>query len=134
MVHIEDVTDASESVQDGEGSPRRRRVHFSNEVSEREASDNAGEGGEGAAEGEEISFDEQVNRARAEYQPTPLEKFFALAKSLILRALMIYFLMTFWRSNSKPAAPASSGGGAQAPASLASANVFINGTELDMED
>lgn len=76
------------------------------------------------------SFNEQVDRARAEYQPTPMEKFMALVKSLILRALMIYFLMTFWRSSTKPAAQTGSGSGAQAPASLASSNIFINGTEL----
>jgi len=76
------------------------------------------------------TFDEQVDTARAAMQPSPFEKFMALAKSLFLRAMMIYFLMTFWRSNSKPAQTATGGGGAQAPASLASSNIFINGTEL----
>lgn len=74
-----------------------------------------------------------MDRAREQMQPTPMEKFMAMMKSMILRALMIYFLMTFWRSNTKPAATTvqgGSGGGAQAPASLASTNIFINGTEL----
>lgn len=46
---------------------------------------------------------------------------------------MIYFLMTFWRSNTKPPATAVSSGGegaVKAPASLASSNIFLNGTEL----
>jgi len=137
MVRIEDVTNASEA---GEGStdgvPQKRRVQFSNEVSTVEnnnSGDDEGDTGEGPTE-PTLTFDEQVDAARAQYQPTPWEKFLALAKSLFLRAIMIYFLMTFWRTNSKPAQTASGGGGAQAPASLASSNIFINGTELEMED
>ncbi|ODN05589.1 Cleft lip and palate transmembrane protein 1 [Orchesella cincta] len=136
MVRIEDVTDAPAEATAGssDGVPQKRRVQFSNEVSTVE-NNNSGDDDEDAGEAQperELTFDEQVDAARAQYQPSPWEKFLALAKSLFLRAIMIYFLMTFWRTNSKPAQTASSGGGAQAPASLASSNIFINGTELEM--
>lgn len=39
MVHIEDVTTTSETPGSEDGVPHKRRVHFSNEVSEREADD-----------------------------------------------------------------------------------------------
>jgi len=65
-------------------------------------------------------------------QPSPMEKFMAIVKSLILRAMVVYFVMSFIRGNgSKPAASSGqSADGGKAPPSLASSNIFPNGTEF----
>ncbi|CAG7785118.1 unnamed protein product [Allacma fusca] len=97
----------------------------------------ADDGADGEAEAppeQELSFNEQVDRAREQYQPTRMEKFMALAKSLILRGLIIYFVMTFIRGNANKPQATNSTGGAPAPASLASTNIYPNGTEFDMKD
>lgn len=62
-------------------------------------------------------------------QPTKLESFFAITKSLIIRALIVYFITSMFR---QPAAPKpdlkNPSGVARAPA----VNMFSNGTELEM--
>lgn len=79
----------------------------------------------------QLTFDEQVDQAREAYQPTPMEKFFSIMKSLILRALVVYFIMTFIKGSSKAPAATTPGGSSKAPVS-ASVNVYPNGTELVM--
>jgi hypothetical protein len=62
-----------------------------------------------------------------------MEKFMALLKSLILRAMVIYFIMSFIRGNGSgvktPVANTDPAGG-KAPSSLASSNIYTNGTEF----
>lgn len=68
--------------------------------------------------------------AQQQQQPTRLESFFAITKSLIIRALVIYFISSFFRRpapvdpNAKPGAPA-------APKTNAW-NYFENGAMFDM--
>lgn len=64
-----------------------------------------------------------------EHQPTRLESFMAVTKSLILRALVFYFITSFFR---RPAATPADQGGATAPAKLPAFNYFENGSIMDM--
>ena len=48
---------------------------------------------------EEVLFREGVNQVRDQYQPTTMEKIFAMVKSLILRALVFYVIMWFMKRN-----------------------------------
>ena len=48
---------------------------------------------------DEVLFREGVNQVRDQYQPTTMEKIFAMAKSLILRALVFYVIMWFMKRN-----------------------------------
>jgi len=128
MVEIEDVTGS------GEGLHQRNVGNGDHPPPEPEGNPEEGEEEtalEEAPPPEELSFNEQVDRARAQYQPTPLEKFLALAKSLILRALVIYFVMTFIRGSSNKA-PATTPSGEPLPPKLVSTNIYPNGTEFDM--
>jgi len=47
-------------------------------------------------------FKEGVRKEREKYQPTAIEKIFAVAKSIILRALAFYIIMWFFKRNSTP--------------------------------
>ena len=42
-------------------------------------------------------LDAQIAQEREQYQPTASEKLFAIVKSMLLRGMVIYFLMTFFR-------------------------------------
>ena len=42
-------------------------------------------------------FDAQIAQEREQYQPTASEKLFAIVKSVIMRGMVIYFLMSFLR-------------------------------------
>ena len=48
---------------------------------------------------DEVLFREGVNQVRDQYQPTTMEKIFAMVKSLILRALVFYVIMWFMKRN-----------------------------------
>ena len=48
---------------------------------------------------DEVLFREGVNQVRDQYQPTTVEKIFAMVKSLILRALVFYVIMWFMKRN-----------------------------------
>lgn len=62
-------------------------------------------------------------------QPTKLESFFAITKSLIIRALVVYFITSMFRQPQAPKPEVNSPTGApRVPAT----NMFTNGTELDM--
>lgn len=64
-------------------------------------------------------------------QPTKLESFFAITKSLIIRALIIYFITSFFRRSAPTTSPTvdtPGGSVAKTPAW----NIFANGTILDM--
>lgn len=62
-------------------------------------------------------------------QPTKLESFFAITKSLIIRALVVYFITSMFRQPAAPKPELNSATGApRAPA----VNMFTNGTVLDV--
>ncbi|XP_075224777.1 putative lipid scramblase CLPTM1 [Lycorma delicatula] len=70
----------------------------------------------------------EVDAARQQYQPTKLESFFAITKSLIIRALVIYFISSFFR---RPATQPDQQGGT-IPSRVPAFNIFENGTLMDM--
>lgn len=67
-------------------------------------------------------------------QPTKLESFFALTKSLIIRALIIYFVSSFLRKPSTTTDVNSNQSGVQSStrSSIAASNLFQNGTLFDL--
>lgn len=67
-------------------------------------------------------------------QPTKLESFFALTKSLIIRALIIYFVSSFLRkpSSTPDVNTNQSGVPSSMRPSLAASNLFQNGTLFDL--
>ncbi|XP_063976009.1 putative lipid scramblase CLPTM1 [Diachasmimorpha longicaudata] len=69
--------------------------------------------------------------ARPNNQPSRWESFFAVAKSLIIRSLIIYFVTSFFRRS--PADSTSSNLGVSSPgARLPAVNLFENGTAFDL--
>ncbi|XP_067010073.2 putative lipid scramblase CLPTM1 [Anabrus simplex] len=88
--------------------------------------------------GEIVSADQEgenngvpdMDQERQRYQPTKLESFFAITKSLIIRALVIYFITSFFRRPAPNSADVSTGG--VAPSRIPAFNVFENGTVMDM--
>ncbi|CAG9766664.1 unnamed protein product [Ceutorhynchus assimilis] len=69
--------------------------------------------------------------AAEQRQPTRLESFFAVSKSLIIRALIIYFISSFFRGGQKPAQPVNSVSPSGAPVTQAR-NIFSDGTPLTL--
>eukprot|EP00092_Neocalanus_flemingeri_P025684 GFUD01027845.1.p1 GENE.GFUD01027845.1~~GFUD01027845.1.p1 ORF type:complete len:171 (+),score=50.24 GFUD01027845.1:58-513(+) len=72
-------------------------------------SDNEEGTNDGPTEAEKImlqedtaKFKEGVKKEREKYQPTAAEKIFAVAKSIILRALVFYLIMWLFKRNSTP--------------------------------
>jgi len=45
----------------------------------------------------------QIDAEREQYQPTPMEKILAMIKSLFLRGMVIYFIMSVFRRQPTPA-------------------------------
>ncbi|XP_049789358.1 cleft lip and palate transmembrane protein 1 homolog [Schistocerca nitens] len=79
---------------------------------------------------EQNDFNARVNQERERYQPTRWESFFAIIKSLIIRALIIYFITSFFRAPAQTPDP-------NAPAGVSSSrrpavNLFENGTIMDL--
>lgn len=68
----------------------------------------------------------QVAREQERYQPTRLESFFAITKTLIVRALVMYFIFSLFR---RPATvdPGPSG---VVPTKVPAFNIFENGTVM----
>lgn len=71
----------------------------------------------------------QMDEQRARMQPTKLESFFAVTKSLIIRALVVYFITSMFRQPSTPKVEVGSTTGAPRTPAI---NMFVNGTVLDM--
>lgn len=65
-------------------------------------------------------------------QPTGMESFMAVTKSLIIRALVIYFITSFFRRPQAPVATTDPQTGVQTKANLPAFNLFENGTALDL--
>ena len=79
-------------------------------------------------------LDQQIAAEREQYQPSAMEKVFAIVKSLLMRGMIIYFVMTMFRKPqttpqvdpNNPNAPTT-----QLPRGAAS-NLFMNGTVFDL--
>ncbi|GBP41438.1 Cleft lip and palate transmembrane protein 1 homolog [Eumeta japonica] len=81
----------------------------------------------GSPENTEVSAQTEEELLRP--QPSKLESFFAITKSLIIRALIVYFITSMFRQSAPPKADLKSpSGGVRGP----SVNMFNNGTKLDM--
>uniref|UniRef100_A0A8D8ME80 Cleft lip and palate transmembrane protein 1 homolog n=1 Tax=Culex pipiens TaxID=7175 RepID=A0A8D8ME80_CULPI len=78
-----------------------------------------------AADGQQVADAAAANR-----QPSRMESFFAITKSLILRALVIYFISSFFRKPA-PDAPVNQVGG-DAKSRITAWNLFDNGTMFDL--
>lgn len=69
-----------------------------------------------------------IDQQRQQYQPSKLESFFAITKTLIIRALLIYFITSFFRRPSSTPETSSGNFPSKAPAF----NIFENGTVMDL--
>lgn len=78
---------------------------------------------------ENVDINAQIDEQRRRMQPTKMESFFAITKSLIIRALVVYFITSMFRQPAAPKTDVTSPTGApRVPA----VNMFANGTVLDM--
>lgn len=104
---------------------------------EQQRNDGGGSGGPvasaAAGEGQPLVANEGDQAAQAQgqaQQPSRLESFFAITKSLILRALVIYFISSFFRKPA-PDAPVNNQSGV-GQSKITAWNLFENGTMFDM--
>jgi len=81
-----------------------------------------------AAGGDENQVENAGEQAQAR-QPTRMESAMAMIKSLLLRAMVIYFVMSFFRKPQPQTAP--NGSGSTVP-SMSATNMFPNGTEYSL--
>ncbi|KAK3914606.1 Cleft lip and palate transmembrane protein 1-like protein [Frankliniella fusca] len=91
--------------------------------------DIAQDGAAAPAQADQGDVQGQQQQAR---QPTGMESFFAITKSLIIRALVIYFITSFFRKPQTPVVPTDSAGGVQFKGNLPAFNLFENGTSMDL--
>lgn len=83
-----------------------------------------------AAEGDQQAA-AAANGGQQQRQPSRMESFFAITKSLILRALVIYFISSFFRKPA-PDAPVNQTGGDVGKSRITAWNLFENGTMFDL--
>jgi len=88
------------------------------------------------ADGEDVGdrmLRAQIDAEREQYQPTPLEKVMAMMKSLFMRGMVIYFVVSVFRRPAAPPPNASEGGVAvpNLPKGAAT-NLFTNGLLFDL--
>lgn len=76
-----------------------------------------------------VSHEEDEATVQQQAQPTKLESFFAITKSLIIRALIIYFVSSFLR---KPSTTTVEQPGVTPSLSRSASNLFQNGTLFDL--
>ncbi|KAL0831271.1 hypothetical protein ABMA28_002116 [Loxostege sticticalis] len=76
-----------------------------------------------------VDINAQIDEQRRRMQPTKLESFFAITKSLIIRALVVYFITSMFR---QPAAPKPDINNPAGSPRVPAINMFANGTVLDM--
>lgn len=81
-----------------------------------------------ATTSEENAPSANVNNPAA-HEPSRMESAMALLKSLLIRAMIIYFITTVFRKSSTPTPSATTATGAS---TIAAANIFNNGTELSL--
>lgn len=77
----------------------------------------------------EVDVNAEIDEQRRRMQPTKMESFFAITKSLIIRALVVYFITSFFR---QPSPPKTDLKGPAAAVKGPSINMFHNGTIFDM--
>ncbi|CAK9830187.1 Putative lipid scramblase CLPTM1 [Anthophora retusa] len=106
--------------------------HDCKEVDVKENMDNNQQNGElvSTESNEERDINAEIDEQRKKYQPTRLESFFAITKSLITRALIIYFISYIFRRLQTDVNTQSFG--SVDPAYLQAVNMFKNGTIFDM--
>ncbi|KAK2583559.1 hypothetical protein KPH14_009512 [Odynerus spinipes] len=80
---------------------------------------------------EERDINAEVDEQRKKYQPSRLESFFAITKSLIIRALIVYFISFLFRRPQPESNSQSVSGGNNVPR-LQAVNIFENGTLFDL--
>ncbi|CAK1540500.1 unnamed protein product [Leptosia nina] len=78
---------------------------------------------------ENVDINAQIDEQRQRMQPTKMESFFAITKSLIIRALVVYFITSMFRQPSSPKTDVNSSSGVPR---IPAINMFENGTVLDM--
>ncbi|XP_076655098.1 putative lipid scramblase CLPTM1 [Halictus rubicundus] len=95
------------------------------ELNEAENMDDNQQNGElvNAENNEERDVNAEVEEQRKKYQPTRLESFFAITKSLIIRGLIIYFISYLFRRPQPTAVN---------PTPVQAVNIFENGTLFDL--
>lgn len=76
-----------------------------------------------------VDVNAQIDEQRRRMQPTKMESFFAITKSLIIRALVVYFITSMFR---QPSAPKTDLSNPTAAPRVPAINMFANGTVLDM--
>ncbi|CAH4037745.1 cleft lip and palate transmembrane protein 1 homolog [Pieris brassicae] len=80
-------------------------------------------------ENQNVDINAQIDEQRQRMQPSKMESFFAITKSLIIRALVVYFITSMFRQPSAPKTDVNSSSGVpRVPA----VNMFQNGTVVDM--
>lgn len=84
-----------------------------------------------AAEGDQQAAAAANDGQQQQRQPSRMESFFAITKSLILRALVIYFISSFFRKPA-PDAPVNQTGGDVGKSRITAWNLFENGTMFDL--
>ncbi|XP_017881744.1 cleft lip and palate transmembrane protein 1 homolog [Ceratina calcarata] len=101
------------------------------EVEIRETMDNNQQNGElvSARNNEERDINAEIDEQRRKYQPTRLESFFAITKSLIIRVLIIYCISHLFRRIQTDYSPTS---GVANPTHQPAVNLFKNGTLFDL--
>lgn len=72
-----------------------------------------------------------AEQRRQKAEPSRMESFFAVTKSLIIRALIIYFISSFFRKPATTVTDANNNN-SNAPGPRAAINVFENGTIFDL--
>ena len=72
----------------------------------------------------------QIADQREQYQPSAMEKIFAIVKSMLLRGMVIYFIMTMFRRPQTDTSGTPSA--AQSLPKGAASNLFVNGTNFDL--
>ncbi|XP_017797137.1 PREDICTED: cleft lip and palate transmembrane protein 1 homolog [Habropoda laboriosa] len=107
-------------------------THDRKEVDIKENMDNNQQNGElvSTENNEERDVNAEIDEQRKKYQPTRLESFFAITKSLIIRALIIYFISYLFRRSLTDIDSQSPG--PVNPARLQAVNIFKNGTIFDL--
>lgn len=73
----------------------------------------------------------EVDTQRKKYQPSRLESFFAVTKSLIIRGLLIYFISSLFRRAQTDVNSQSLSSGSSSP-HVPAANIFENGILFDL--
>ncbi|KAK1126441.1 hypothetical protein K0M31_005076 [Melipona bicolor] len=105
--------------------------HDRKELNIKENMDNNRQNGElvSTENNEERNVNAEIDEQRKKYQPSRLESFFAITKSLIIRALIIYCISHLFR---RLQTDNSQFPGVTNPAHSQAVNIFENGTLFDM--